>query len=61
MQAELIEIRNHLAQHAPFDEMPENVLDRIVSSIEVAYFRAGTDILTLGERNTYLHLSLIHI
>jgi len=52
MQAELIEIRNHLAQHAPFDEMPENVLDRIVSSIEVAYFRAGTDILTLGERNT---------
>ena len=55
MQAELIEIRNHLAQHAPFDEMPENVLDRIVSSIEVAYFRAGTDILTLGERNTYLH------
>lgn len=55
MQAELIEIRNHLAQHAPFDEMSDETLDRIVSGIEVAYFRAGTDILSLGERNTYLH------
>ncbi len=55
MQAELIEIRNHLAQHAPFDEMPEEYLDRIVTGIEVAYFRAGTDILRLGERNTYLY------
>lgn len=55
MQAELIEIRNHLAQHAPFDEMPEEMLDRIVSGIEIAYFRAGTDILKLGGRNTYLH------
>ncbi|MDX1552575.1 MAG: putative nucleotidyltransferase substrate binding domain-containing protein [Marinobacter sp.] len=55
MQAELIEIRNHLAQHAPFDDMPEETLDRIVAGIEVAYFRAGTDILKFGERNTYLH------
>lgn len=55
MQAELIEIRNHLAQHPPFDEMPEETLDRIVSGIEVAYFRAGSDILKFGERNTYLH------
>ena len=47
MQAELIEIRNHLTQHSPFDEMPDEFLDRIVSSIEIAYFRAGTDILKL--------------
>ena len=55
MQAELIEIRNHLTQHSPFDEMPEEFLDRIVSSIEIAYFRAGTDILKLDEPNTNLH------
>ncbi|KPP96983.1 putative nucleotidyltransferase substrate binding domain-containing protein [Marinobacter sp. HL-58] len=55
MQAELIEIRNHLAQHSPFAEMPEENLDRVVSGIEVAYFRAGTEILRLGERNNYLH------
>lgn len=55
MQAELIEIRNHLAQHAPFDGMPEETLDRIVAGIEIAYFRAGADILKFGERNTYLH------
>ncbi|WP_421911838.1 putative nucleotidyltransferase substrate binding domain-containing protein [Marinobacter sp.] len=55
MQAELIEIRNHLTQHSPFDEMPDEFLDRIVSSIEIAYFRAGTDILKLDEPNTNLH------
>ena len=55
MQAELIEIRNHLTQHSPFDEMPEEFLDRIVSSIEIAYFRAGTDILKLDEPNANLH------
>lgn len=55
MQAELIEIRNHLAQHAPFDDLSEEILDEVVSRIEVAYFRAGSEILALGQHNTYLH------
>ncbi|AZT82342.1 cyclic nucleotide-binding/CBS domain-containing protein [Marinobacter sp. NP-4(2019)] len=54
MQAELIDIRNHLAQHAPFDDMPEEMLDKVVSSIEISYFRAGTPILEIGQRNTWL-------
>ncbi|MCG2582532.1 MAG: DUF294 nucleotidyltransferase-like domain-containing protein [Marinobacter sp.] len=54
MQAELIDIRNHLAQHAPFDEMAEEMLDKVVSSIEISYFRAGTPILEFGQRNTWL-------
>ncbi|MGF2687902.1 putative nucleotidyltransferase substrate binding domain-containing protein [Marinobacter sp. DUT-3] len=54
MQAELIDIRNHLAQHAPFDEMPEEMLDKVVSSIEISYFRAGTPILEIGQRNSWL-------
>jgi CBS domain-containing protein len=49
MQAELLDIRNHIAQHAPFDEMPEESLERIVSSIEVVYFRAGTQILEASQ------------
>lgn len=55
MQAELLDIRNHIAQHAPFDEMPEELLERIVSGIEVSYYRAGTQILELHEQNTQLH------
>ena len=54
MQAELIDIRNHLAQHAPFDEMPEEMLDKVVSSIEISYFRAGTPILEFGQRSAWL-------
>ncbi len=55
MQAEFIDIRNHMAQHRPFDELPEEMLARVAASVEVEYFRAGTQILTLGEPNTWLH------
>jgi CBS domain-containing protein len=55
MQAELIDIRNHMVQHAPFDDLPQEMLDRVVSGIEVSYFRAGTDILEFGQNNNYLH------
>lgn len=55
MQAELIEIRNHLSQFPPFDELSEETLIYVVKNIEVAYFRAGTDILTVGEPNEFLH------
>ncbi|MFW5824192.1 MAG: DUF294 nucleotidyltransferase-like domain-containing protein, partial [Marinobacter sp.] len=55
MQAELIDIRNHLQQHAPFDALPEEVLDEVAGSIEIAYFRAGTNILELRQKNTDLH------
>jgi len=54
MQAELIDIRNHLARHAPFDELPDEMLDKVVASIEIAYFRAGTQILEFGQRNNWL-------
>lgn len=54
MQAELIDIRNHMAQYPPFDEMPEELLDQVVGSIEVVYFRAGTQILEIGESNNWL-------
>ncbi|SFR49671.1 CBS domain-containing protein [Marinobacter gudaonensis] len=54
MQAELIDIRNHMAQYPPFDEMPDKLLDQVVGGIEVVYFRAGTQILEFGESNNWL-------
>ncbi|EMP54276.1 signal-transduction protein [Marinobacter santoriniensis NKSG1] len=55
MQPELIDIRNHMAQFPPFDEMPEALLDQVVESIEIQYFRAGTTILEFGAANTWLY------
>ncbi|GAA0847163.1 DUF294 nucleotidyltransferase-like domain-containing protein [Marinobacter szutsaonensis] len=55
MQAELIDIRNHMAQFPPFDEMPEELLDQVVGGVEVEYFRAGTQILEFGQDNTWLY------
>ncbi|WP_372964844.1 putative nucleotidyltransferase substrate binding domain-containing protein [Marinobacter sp.] len=55
MQAELLDIRNHITQYAPFDEMSDELLDRIVTSIEVVYFRAGTQIVELGQQAHCLH------
>ena len=55
MQAELLDIRNHIAQHPPFDELTEELLERIVNGIEVVYCRAGTPILDLGQHNDWLY------
>jgi CBS domain-containing protein len=55
MQAEVIEVRNHLSQHEPFLELPEAVLDEVASRVEVGYFRAGSTILEFGQRNIDLH------
>lgn len=55
MQAELIDIRNHMARFPPFDEMPEELLDHVVGGVEVQYFRAGTQILEFGQDNSWLY------
>ena len=55
MQAELVDIRNHMAQYSPFDEMTEELLDRVVGGIEVVYFKAGSQILEFGEPSNWLY------
>lgn len=55
MQIEMIEIREHLAQHAPFDTLPEEVLDELATQVEVAYFRKDSTILEAGSELTELH------
>ena len=55
MQAELIDIRNHLIQHSPFNDMPEEVVNQLTTSIEISYVRAGTQILETGQPSTYMY------
>lgn len=55
MQIELLEIRDHLQRFAPFDALSEDYLDAIARQVEVAYFKAGTDILLYGAPIHELH------
>ena len=49
MQAEQVEIAQFLAQHPPFDDLPQKALNELAQQVEVAYFRAKTDILSFGQ------------
>lgn len=55
MQAELIEIVNHLSKHEPFDELPGKTLQKIASQVEISYYRAGSSIIEFGEPATDLY------
>lgn len=55
MQIELIEIRDHLSRFPPFDELAEELLDDIARQVEIAYFKAGTDILAFNQEIHELH------
>ena len=52
MQAENIEILEFLRQHHPFKDLDNAILERIASQTDVAYFKAGTQILNFGEAIT---------
>ncbi len=49
MQAEHVDIAQFLSDHAPFDDLPEEAVNKLASQVEIAYFRAGTEILNYGE------------
>ncbi len=42
MEVELIEIRDFLAEHPPFDRLPEPVLDSLPKALSVRYLRRGS-------------------
>ena len=49
MDVELLEIRQHMGRFPPFDGISDNLLDEVAGQVEVAYFKAGSDILTLNQ------------
>ncbi|WP_070987275.1 DUF294 nucleotidyltransferase-like domain-containing protein [Halofilum ochraceum] len=49
MEAELLEIRQHMGRFTPFDRIPDDLLDAVVEQVEVSYFRAGSDIFELDQ------------
>ena len=55
MEVEQIEIREHLRRHAPFNLLPDKRLDALARRIEIRYFRAGSEIVALGQTVTDLH------
>ena len=49
METELLEIKNFLARHPPFDELEEDALELITQHIEISYFREGTPVIHFGD------------
>ena len=55
MEIEVAEIRHHLARFPPFDGLPDELLDAVAESVDVAYFKAGSDILQRDQEIHDLH------
>ncbi|MCK0744362.1 DUF294 nucleotidyltransferase-like domain-containing protein [Chromohalobacter nigrandesensis] len=55
MQVELLEIRQHMAQFPPFEQLSDDLLDELAGQVEVGYFQAETDIYRHGDAVEYLH------
>jgi len=51
MQAEHSEVLDFFQRHPPFSNLPEEVLGQVADSVEVAYYRAQSAILPLGQDN----------
>ncbi|EGU40179.1 DUF294 nucleotidyltransferase-like domain-containing protein [Vibrio splendidus] len=50
MDAELLEIQNFLAQYPPFNDLPEEMLTKVTSSVEISYYRQDTPIIHFGDQ-----------
>ncbi len=56
MDIELIEIREFLARHPPFDHLPAEALDRIPRDLSVRYLRRGTPFPPPDADGEYLYI-----
>ncbi|WP_296899223.1 putative nucleotidyltransferase substrate binding domain-containing protein [Thiohalocapsa sp.] len=56
MDVELIEIREFLAGNAPFDRLPDEVLDRLPQRLTVRYLRRGTPFPPGDDDRPYLYI-----
>ena len=56
MQVEQLEILDFLRAHPPFDELPEEVLQRVATAVDVRYYKAGEQIVEFGQPAEYWHV-----
>ena len=56
MDVELVEVRDFLARCAPFDELPDAVLDRLPARLTQRYHRRGSVVVGVGDSNDALHI-----
>ena len=56
MDVELLEIRDFLAAHHPFDQLPDSSLSTLAGRIEIRYFKRGTPVLEPGQTIAHLHI-----
>ncbi|MFM2588070.1 DUF294 nucleotidyltransferase-like domain-containing protein [Vibrio sp. TBV020] len=49
MEAELLEIKNFLSQHPPFDELEDDVLNYVTKHVEISYYREETPVIHFGD------------
>jgi carbonic anhydrase/acetyltransferase-like protein (isoleucine patch superfamily)/CBS domain-containing protein len=56
MEIEQIEILEFLKRHLPFRELPADLLEQVALSIDIGYFKAGTEILKFNEPLHAFHL-----
>ena len=51
MQADQSEVLDFFRRHPPFSKLPEEVLGNVANNVEIAYYRAQSEILQLGQDN----------
>lgn len=56
MDIELVEIRDFLSGLHPFDLLPDEVLDRLLSDIKSRYVREGADVLEIDRTCEFLYI-----
>ena len=49
MEAEQIEIAEFLGRYPPFSFLPEKTLQRVATTVEISYYRQGTDVFRFGD------------
>ncbi len=56
MDVELAEIRDFLAQHPPFDELPPPVLAQLPRQLSARYFKRGSTLVSVGHPNPQMFI-----
>ncbi|EEX94233.1 hypothetical protein VIOR3934_20395 [Vibrio orientalis CIP 102891 = ATCC 33934] len=56
MEAELLEIKNFLSQHPPFDELEDDVLNYVTEHVEISYYREDTPVIHFGDEIQDLYM-----